>query len=74
MSDTFIRVIVQTSDANMAANVGGHVSQEFRTFDIEAPILVAYLRERFKGLINRSVVGIEIAAPATTEGGPRDGE
>jgi hypothetical protein len=39
-----IRVIVQTCDAGMAANVGGSVMTTYRTFDVEAPELEAFLR------------------------------
>lgn len=55
-----IRVIVQTSDANMAANVGGHVAQEFKTFIVHAPFLVRFLSEKTNSLVNRSVIGIEL--------------
>ena len=62
-----IRVIVQTCDAGMAANVGGSVNEEFRTFDIEAPALEAHLREyvdaKKRGETtywHRNAVGVEL--------------
>lgn len=62
-----IRVTVQTSDAGMAANVGGHVQVEFKSFDISAPDLEAHLREyseakkRKQSLYwQRCVIGVEV--------------
>ena len=40
-----IRVIVETCDAGMAANVGGSAETTFRTFDVDLPALEAFLRE-----------------------------
>ena len=54
-----IRVIVRTDDATMAANVGGVVHSQFKTFDIEAPQLEAYLNERMSTYLQRQVTGVE---------------
>lgn len=54
-----IRVVVQTNDAGMAANVGGSVHTTIRTFDIEAPELEAYLREPMGTYAHRQVLGVE---------------
>ena len=56
-----IRVVVETCDAGMAANVGGSVHRTLRTFDIEAPELEAFLRERMYTTSHRQVIGVELA-------------
>ena len=40
-----IRIICRVDDASMAANVGGSVQTEFKTFDIEHPELEAWLKD-----------------------------
>ena len=55
-----IRVIVETCDAQMAANVGGSVHTTFRTFDIEAPELDRFLRENLGLQCHRQVTGVEL--------------
>jgi hypothetical protein len=74
--DEMLRIIVQTSDCSMAANIGGHVENTVRTFDVDVPELESYLREhkdapepqrRYR---SRDVIGIELLA--TTH--PRYGE
>jgi len=63
-----LRVVVRTDDAGMAANVGGSVLSEFKTFDIDAPELEAFLREytdRSKTgtcYWHRQVIGAEVIA------------
>jgi hypothetical protein len=58
-----IRVIVATADACMAANVGGPVHVDYRSFEIDAPELEAFLAEQEQwkkdGLCQRSIVGVE---------------
>ena len=66
-----LRIVVQTSDAGMAVNVGGHVEVEVKTFDINAPELEEFLREYADAQTkarnstssiywSRSVIGVEI--------------
>lgn len=58
-----LRIVVQTDDASMAANVGGKVETKFRTFDIDAPELEAFLREpegKKWQFTQRQAVGIEV--------------
>ena len=55
-----IRIIVQTCDASMAANVGGPVDTSFNTFDIEAPELEEFLRSNRPRLGLRQVIGAEL--------------
>jgi len=61
-----LRVVVETCDAGMAANVGGRVDCSVRTFDIEAPELEAYLREftdagkQGQMYWHRRAVGVEV--------------
>lgn len=55
-----IRVIVRTDEASMAANVGGAVNTTWRTFDIEAPELEAYLRENVGTYGQRQCRGVEL--------------
>ena len=54
-----LRVIVRTESADKAAHVGGSVDVDWRTFDIEAPEIEAYLAEKLPSLTYRQVVGIE---------------
>lgn len=56
-----IRIIVQTDDAGMAANVGGHVHTTYKTFDVDLPEIEAFLREpKEAGYVHRHFVGAEI--------------
>lgn len=60
-----IRVVVETCDAGMAANVGGSVYRQIRSFDISAPELEAFLSERFSvspapSYCHRQVIGVEL--------------
>jgi hypothetical protein len=55
-----LKVIVRTDNAGMAANVGGAVLTEYRTFEIDAAALEAFLRENVGSLCHRQVVGVEI--------------
>lgn len=54
-----IRLTVQTDDANMAANCGGHVLTTLRTFVIDAPELEAFLKDQ-GGYIHRQIIGYEV--------------
>jgi hypothetical protein len=49
----------------MAANVGGAVRTELKTFDIEAAELEAYLRYDVGQYVQRQVIGVEVVRPAT---------
>lgn len=59
-----IRIIVATTDACRAAHVGGPVEVSYRTFDIDAPKLEAFMAERHTwkkdGMTDRTVVGVEL--------------
>jgi len=55
-----LRIIVRTDNADMAANVGGAVLSEFKTFEVSAPEIEAFLRQRMSGLSHRQVVGVEV--------------
>ncbi len=55
-----MRVIVQTCDASMACGVGGSVHTTLDTFDIEASLLEAFLREKIPSLGHRQVIGVEL--------------
>jgi hypothetical protein len=54
-----IRIIVRSDYADMAVNVGGAVESEFKTFDISAPELEAYLSRKLPSQSSRFVVGVE---------------
>lgn len=55
-----IRVIVRTDYASMAVNVAGAaVVTEFKTFDISAPELEAFVAEPMHAYNHRSIVGVE---------------
>jgi hypothetical protein len=60
-----IRIVVQTDDASMAANVGGSVHTAIRTFDIDAPEIEAFLRADLGAYTHRQIMGVEVlpAAP-----------
>ena len=55
-----IRIVVQTANAGMAANVGGSVYTSLRIFDVELPALEAYLREDQGTYGHRQVIGVEL--------------
>lgn len=59
-----LRVIVCESDAEAAAHVGGPVHVAYRTFDIEAPELEAFIRAPRGSFMNRQVSGVEILPEA----------
>jgi hypothetical protein len=58
-----LRIIVRTDDAAMASNVGGSVETTHKTFDICAPALEAYLKEKIDfgstKYSHRQIVGVE---------------
>lgn len=69
-----LRVIVRTDDAGMAANVGGAVHTEFKTFDIEAPAIEAFLTKKLGSLSQRQVVGVHlVCGDCEMCGEPKDG-
>lgn len=55
-----IRIIVQTNDAGMAANIGGNVQIKHRIFDVDLPALEAFLREDVGTYAHRQVIGVEL--------------
>ncbi len=67
-----IRIIVETCDAGIAANVGGSVETTFRTFDVILPELEAFLRQPEGppkwSYSHRRVKGVEVL-PATPKTG-----
>ena len=57
-----IRIIVQTDDASMAANVGGNVLTTCKSFEIDAPALEQFLAEQGKEnslYVQRQIIGWE---------------
>ena len=54
-----IRFVCFEADAGMAANVGGPVKVENKTFDFDLPEFEAWLKEE-KSYTNRGFVGIEL--------------
>lgn len=57
-----IRIIIRTDDAGMAANIGGNVDTKYRTFDISAPEIEAFMREKLDSYSHRHFVGVELVA------------
>ena len=55
-----LRVIVTTTDAEAAANVGGPVHVTHKTFDIEAPEVEAFMAEKMHSYQYRAIVGVEV--------------
>lgn len=61
-----IRIIAEETDAGRAANIGGPVKTIYRTFDVELPVIEAWLMEPERkewSYIDRAIVGIEIRQP-----------
>ena len=66
-----IRVIVRSADRGAAANVGGPVDVEYRTFDIEVPELESFLHQPKKEnwtYTFREVIGVEVAETPKEKG------
>lgn len=59
-----LRIIICQTDCAAAANVGGPVEIEYRTFDIEAPEVEAYLRAEVGSYARRQIVGTELRGAA----------
>lgn len=56
-----IRLIIRIDDAGMAANVGGAVLTEYRTFDLDAPEIEAALSAAAgKSYTHAQIVGAEV--------------
>lgn len=58
-----IRVIIQSADAGMAANVGGSVHTSYRTIDLECPALEEFLASDMGTYAHRQVIGVEVVKP-----------
>lgn len=66
-----VRIIVQVTDAGMAANVGGPVHMSFKFIDIENAELEAVLAEKLTYSVSR-VIGAEvITSPSAPSGEAR---
>lgn len=55
-----IRIICQRSDFGAAAHVGGPVATEYKTFELSAPELVAWLQGNVGEYRSATVVGVEV--------------
>ena len=56
-----VRILVRTCDAGMAANVGGEVDVQYKTFDCYLPELEAFVQEAIAWTYtSRSIIGAEI--------------
>lgn len=64
-----IRIIVRSENYGRAANVGGSVDVEYKTFDVDLPEVEAYLREQHTWEAPKQVVGVEVLAPPPKSGG-----
>ena len=60
-----IRFIIKCDNANMAANVGGHVLTTFQTFDFELDHIEKYLAEHTDTYSHAQVIGIEVLRSQT---------
>lgn len=62
-----LRLIVRTDDGNMAAQIGGGVLVQYRTFDVDLPEVEAFLRAGGSNSGNdysfRQLVGAEVVTP-----------
>jgi len=61
-----IRIIVRHDNCGMAANVGGAVFTEFKTFDISAPEVEKYLKRDAGTYKQTQIVGVELVEPEST--------
>lgn len=57
-----IRITVRTDDAGMAANVGGSVFSEYRSFEVAAPELEQFLVAELSIYAHRQIISHEIIA------------
>ncbi len=65
-----LRVIVRTDSCDMAANVGGAVYSEHKTFDMACPPdLADYLAEKMGSYSQRQIIGWEVLRSDVNEGG-----
>jgi hypothetical protein len=64
-----IRIIAHSTDAEMAANVGGPVTTSYRTFDIDAPEVETFLRKPWRNYEERGIIGIELLPEKIREEG-----
>ena len=55
-----LRIIVRFDDAGMAANVGGSVYTEFKTFDVDAREVEEFLAKHNGSLQHAHIVGVEV--------------
>ena len=55
-----IRIVIQSTDAGMAANVGGSVHTTYRTIDIESPVLEEFLVRDMGRYGHRQVLRVEV--------------
>lgn len=55
-----LRLVVRTNDATHAVHAGGPVETFFKTFDIEASDLEAYLRKTLGAHVHSEVIGVEV--------------
>lgn len=61
MNRSILRVICVSVDAGAAANVGGPVHIDHKTFDVPAtPELVKWLEVNPRSYISRSIQGVEL--------------
>lgn len=79
-----LRIVVQTCDCGMAANIGGSVESSVKTFDVDMPELEAHLREyedakerakdtKLPTYWHRCVIGAEVLPNNTGVGRPASG-
>jgi hypothetical protein len=54
-----VRIVCLEADAGFAANMGGPVKQEVKTFDVNLPLVEEWLRKS-EPFCQRSFVGIEL--------------
>lgn len=63
-----IRIIVTTTDAGAAANVGGPVHVTHKTFDVQAPEVEAFMAEEMRSFQYRCIVGVEVIPQEKVDG------
>lgn len=61
-----IRLIMREDDMGHAANAGGPVVTQFKTFDVDLPAVEEWLRQSSGIYSQRQLAGIELLPAAST--------
>lgn len=65
-----IRLVMRQDDMGHAANAGGPIVTEYKTFDVDIPQLELWLRENGGIYMQRQLAGIELLPSHVSESKP----